>query len=84
MAAPSPKLRQHLSMPGLVASVRGCFAVLEDPRRRQSSVRHTLSVTLSSALAMFSLKYPSLLRFDRGVHDEAVAHYHVPTSPSTR
>ncbi len=35
MAAPLPKLRQDLSMPGLVACVRRCFAKLEDPRRRQ-------------------------------------------------
>ena len=80
MAAPLPKLRQDLSMPGLVASERRCFAKLEDPRRRQSSVRHTLSDTLSAALAMFSLKYPSLLQFDRGLHDDAVVRHNLHVS----
>ena len=74
MAAPLPKLRRDLSMPGLLSTVRRCFAAVAD-RRRPNSVRHTLADTLSAALAMFSLKYPSLLQFDNSARlDEVVAH----------
>jgi hypothetical protein len=40
-----------------------------------NSVRHTLTDTLSAALAVFSLEYPSLLQFDNSARlDEVVAH----------
>ncbi len=75
MAAPQPKLRRDHSMPGLLVAVRGCFAEIRDPRRRQNSVQYSLTDTLCSALAMFSLKYPSLLQFDKGVReDDPVRH----------
>jgi hypothetical protein len=61
-------------MPGLLSTIRPCFAAVED-RRRPNSVRHTLTDTLSAALAVFSLKYPSLLQFDNSARlDEVVAH----------
>lgn len=75
MAAPLPKLRRDLSARGLLETTRRCFAEIEDPRTRRNSVQHTLSDTLSAALAMFSLKYPSLLQFDNGARlDEVVRH----------
>ncbi|MEA3410115.1 MAG: hypothetical protein U9R74_01070 [Pseudomonadota bacterium] len=61
MATHLPKLRQDLSMPGMLATVRRCFEAIADPRSRRNSIMHTLTDTLMSALAMFSLKYPSLL-----------------------
>lgn len=67
MAAPFPQLRQDLSMPGLLKTVRGSFARLADPRKRPQRAQYTLTDTLCSALAMFSLKYPSLLQFDTDV-----------------
>lgn len=53
-------------MPGLIATVRGVFDSVPDARR-QASVKHSMGDTLASALAMFSLKYPSLLKFDEDV-----------------
>jgi len=53
-------------MPGLVSTVRSVFEDVPDARR-QSSVKHSMGDTLMSALAMFSLKYPSLLKFDEDV-----------------
>ena len=79
MAAPFPKLRRDLSMPGLLASVRRCFTEIEDSRTRQNSVQHTLTDTLSSALAMFSLKYPSLLQFDQAARDDEVIRHNLHT-----
>lgn len=55
-------------MPGLINSVRDAFSGIED-RRRQGSCRYSLPDTLVSAMAMFSLKYPSLLRFDDEARD---------------
>jgi hypothetical protein len=75
VAAPFPKLRQDLSMPGMLATMRRCFEKIADPRSRRNSIKHTLTDTLMSALAMFSLKYPSLLQFDsRARGDDTVRH----------
>ena len=56
------KFRKDLSMPGMVAEMRRCFDRIEDA---VSSRGLTLSDCLMSGLAIFALKYPSLLRFDR-------------------
>lgn len=66
MAAPFAKFLPDVSMPGLLATVRAAFDTVPD-KRRQASIRHSMSDTLLSALAMFSLKYPSLLKFDEDV-----------------
>lgn len=66
-------------MPGLLETVRRCFAEIEDPRRRRNGVRYPLSDTLSAALAMFSLKYPSLLQFDTGARNDEVVRHNLRT-----
>ncbi len=57
-------------MAGLLAKVRGAFDAVPDSRRA-ASVKFTMSDTLSSALAMFSLKYSSLLQFDTEMRADA-------------
>ena len=66
MAAPFARLLPEVSMPGLVATVRSVFDTVPDARRA-ASVKHSMGDTLSAALAMFQLKYPSLLKFDEAV-----------------
>jgi hypothetical protein len=66
-------------MPGLLASVRRCFTEIGDPRARQRRIQHTLPDTLCSALAMFSLKYPSLLQFDQGARQEDPVRHNLRT-----
>ena len=62
--------RKTLSAPGLLRVVRACFDEVEDP---VPSRKFTLSECLMSGLAVFGLKYPSLLRFDRDARtDETV------------
>ena len=56
------KFRKDLSMPGMVAEMRRCFERIEDA---VSSRGVSLSDCLMSGLAIFALKCPSLLRFDR-------------------
>ena len=59
--------RKTLSAPGLLGLVRGCFERVSDP---VSGRGLTLSDCLMSALAMFGLKYPSLLKFERDARGE--------------
>ncbi len=56
------KLRRHLSMPGLLTSVRQVFNTVPDPVNNRG---FTLTNCLMSGLAVFLLKCPSLLNFDQ-------------------
>jgi hypothetical protein len=69
MAAPSPKLRPDVSLPGLLSTVRRAFEDVPD-KRRQASVKYSMPDTLMAGLAIFSLKYPSLLMFDQHARPE--------------
>ena len=65
-------LRKTLSAPGLLREARAGFDKLEDP---VSARRFSLSECLMSGLAVFGLKYPSLLRFDRDARTDEVVLY---------
>ena len=58
----SPNLRKRFSKKYLLGAVHHCFAEIEDPLVSRG---YTLVDYLMSGLAMFSLKYASLLAFDR-------------------
>ena len=70
MAAPAPRLRQDLSAPGLLRLLRQAFSEVPDPRRT-GSVQHALPDVLGAALAMFHLKFGSMLEFDSGARADA-------------
>jgi hypothetical protein len=59
----APKARTPLSADALFHLVRGGFAHIPDPRDEDVDI--SLTDTLMSAFAMFSLKAPSLLAFDK-------------------
>jgi hypothetical protein len=59
----APKTRKHLSADALFHLVRSGFATLAEPRAEDGDI--SLTDTLMSAFAMFSLKAPSLLAFDK-------------------
>src|SRR5919202_735434 len=63
MAIVVPKVRQHLSADALFGLVRNGFAHIPDYRLSESDI--ALADVLMSAFAMFSLKAPSLLAFDK-------------------
>jgi hypothetical protein len=63
MAMVVPKARKHLSADALFHLVRSGFANIPDPRGEDVDI--SLTDTLMSAFAMFSLKAPSLLAFDK-------------------
>lgn len=69
----SRSLRKDLSMPGMLSHVRNGFDKIIDPLASKRS-RQSLSDCLMSGLAIFSLKYPSLLAFNDDCRDEAITH----------
>jgi hypothetical protein len=77
-----PKPRRYLSADALVEILRNRFKLVPDPRR-QSSITYSMSDTLMSAFAMFSLKDPSLLAFQEREDDEAIRTlFKIPRVPS--
>ena len=63
MTIVAPKARKHLSADALFHLVRSGFATIPEPRRDHGDI--SLTDALMSAFAMFSLKAPSLLAFDK-------------------
>ena len=80
------KLRQDLSAPGLLRTARTYFENKVTDHRSKPKSDFTMTDTLMSATAMFSLKYPSLLQFDPDARtDDVIRHnlkslYHVAQS----
>jgi hypothetical protein len=56
MAAPHPRLRKHLSAPGLLKTIRQSFEAMSDHRHQRSQI--SLADALVAGLAVFGLKYP--------------------------
>ena len=69
-------LRKTLSAPGLLRAVRKSFDKVLDP---VPSRKFTLSDCLMSGLAVFGLKYPSLLQFDRDARTDEVVRANLKT-----
>ena len=63
MSIVAPKERQHLSADALFRLVRSGFAAIPEPCKGDPEM--ALTDALMSAFAMFSLKSPSLLAFDK-------------------
>ena len=66
------KLRKQLSAPGLLGTARKSFGSIVDARKADSPI--SLADALMSGVAVFSLKYASLLHYDRQRRDPAEAH----------
>jgi hypothetical protein len=64
---PKPSFRQSLSIPGLLKNMRQLYEQIPDAK---SSTSIPLVDHLMSGLAIFGLKYPSLLQFDQDRNDE--------------
>lgn len=77
MAAPAAQLRKHLSAPGLLRAIRQTFEEIPEHRSGQPPI--ALADALMSGLAMFGLKYPSLLKFDEAYGDEATLRHNLKT-----
>jgi len=64
------RLNKYFSAPALLDQIRKDFEKLPDPRR--SGQQFSLADVLMSGLAVFGLKYPSLLKFDEKRDEERV------------
>jgi len=85
MTSSSP--RKHLSISGLINTIYQEFLKIPDPREFKRNSKIPLTDHLMSGLAIFGLKCPSLLNYDRQRLEEPVAAnlsnlYHVGTPPS--
>ena len=68
---PLPKsLNKHVSAPALLNQARRAFEKIPDPRRYGQ--KFSLPDILMSGLAVFGLKYPSLLKFDEQRNEERI------------
>jgi len=67
---PNIKLRKHLSADGLFTTLRKGFNKIPDYRNSDVPVTISITDSLMSAFAMFNLKYPSLLQFDKTRKDK--------------
>jgi len=67
----APQTRRHLSFDPLIRQIRVRAKQLPD-RRVPSHCHYPMAAAVMSALAMFSLKDPSLLAFEKRRHDENI------------
>jgi len=81
--------KKQLSAKGMLTKVRSIFNKIPEPQRDNRGLKSKISISdcLMSGLALFGLKFPSLLQFDESDNDEAVKHnlhtlYHVEEVPS--
>jgi|ERR1700719_1664921 hypothetical protein len=80
--------KKQLSAKGMLAKIRSIFKEIPEPLRDPRGLKPGISLPdcLMSGLALFGLKFPSLLQFDEGREDKIIKHnlktlYHVEDTP---
>lgn len=68
--------KKHLSVNGLLREIRAAFEAISEPPKDPRGLKHTIPIAdcLMSGLAVFGLKFPSLLQFDSSLDDAVVKH----------
>ena len=68
--------KKHLSAKGMLREMRSFFQNISQPKKKGAGNKPTISLTdcLMSGLAIFSLKFPSLLQFDEAVTEGTIKH----------
>lgn len=68
--------KKQLSAKGMLAKIRSLLSLIPEPQRDTRGLKAGIPLVdcLMSGLAVFGLKFPSLLQFDQGLNDEAVRH----------
>ena len=66
--------KKHLSAKALLKTVSECFKLVKEPKRGSQGQPSAISIKdcLMSGLALFKLKYPSLLQFDQSRMEETI------------
>lgn len=84
---PLPLAKKHLTASSLIRTVANLFKKVSCPRGLDNTSKISIQDHLMSGLAVFGLKCPSLLDYDRKRRDAPTAHnlktlYHVEAPPS--
>lgn len=68
--------KKQLSAKGMLTKIRSVFEKVPKPARDPRGIKSEISLPdcLMSGLAIFGLKFPSLLQFDEGREDEIIKH----------
>ena len=68
--------KKQLSAKGMLTKIRSTFAEIPEPPRDGRGLKSKIPLVdcLMSGLALFGLKFPSLLQFDQGFDDDAAKH----------
>ena len=61
-------IRKSLCADSLIADIYHCFQKISDPRKLSTEVSISFTDVLMSGLAVFGLKFPSLLKYDQNRH----------------
>lgn len=78
-------VRKQLCADSLISTVFQCFQKIKDPRNLQKQPSISFTDVLMSGLAVFGLKFPSLLQYDkhRKILDQNLLNlYHITLPPS--
>jgi len=71
-----PEEKKHLSARGLLRGIRQYFSKILEPKKSGAGNKISISLTdcLMSGLAVFGLKYPSLLQFNKDANEKILRH----------
>lgn len=61
-------VRKSLCTDALISDIHRCFQKIPDPRKLSGAVSISFVDILMSGLAVFGLKFPSLLKYDQNRH----------------
>jgi hypothetical protein len=82
--------KKQLSAKGMLQKVRSLFQEIPEPTKDTRGLKSDIPLVdcLMSGLALFGLKFPSMLQFDQGYDDPIIRHnlrtlYGVTVAPST-
>ena len=80
--------KNHLSAKGMLSKIHSIFEQIPEPPRSPNGLKSNISIAdcLMSGLAIFGLKFPSLLQFDNSREEATIKHnlktlYHVKNTP---
>lgn len=78
-------IRKFLCADSLIADIYRCFQNIPDPRQLPGNVSISFTDVLMSGLAVFGLKFPSLLKYDQSrqtLDRNLLSLYHIKEPPS--
>jgi hypothetical protein len=78
-------IRKSLCADTLISDIYHCFQKISDPRNLSDRVSISFTDVLMSGLAVFGLKFPSLLKYDqnrRSLDHNLLSLYHITQPPS--